>query len=189
MKFKGLLICFLSIVHLNSFAQKRHSEAYEKGIVLLDLHSSLGLYKDRSFVTQRIPVFIGGDYGADKNFSIGAFGGWSQRTFKDAGFPSYDVNYYYYGGRVSAHLTEFLAQKTILKFNPRTVDIYGTLWFGRQVARQITFSGSSFIDPGGVTIFGTYAGVRMYTMYRVGVLVEFGAGPFGIFNVGICAKI
>ncbi len=64
MKFTGLLICFGFLMQTCLFAQKRHSEAYETGIILLDLHSSLGLYKDRSFVTQRIPVFIGGDYGA-----------------------------------------------------------------------------------------------------------------------------
>ncbi|MEX1190150.1 MAG: hypothetical protein WED33_12895 [Bacteroidia bacterium] len=189
MKIIFLFICTIFFVQLPLSAQKKHSEAYEKGIILLDLHSSIGLYKDRSFVTQRIPVFIGGDFGADKLFSIGVYGGWSQRTFKDAMFPAYDVNYYYFGGRISAHLTEFLGKKTILKFNSRTTDVYGTFWLGRQIARQLTFSGNPFIDNGGVTNFGAYAGVRMYTMYRVGILVEFGAGPFGIFNVGICAKI
>lgn len=186
---KGLFILlFVSISSFELLAQRKFFESYEKGIILLDLHSSLGLYRNRNFVTQRIPVFIGADYGLDKNISLGAFGGWSQRTFKDPNFPAYDVNYYYYGGRVSFHLTEFLREKTIIKFNPKYVDIYGTIWFGRQVARQLSFVGSTFIDPGGVSIYGTYAGVRVYTMYSVGVLVEFGAGPFGIFNVGICTK-
>lgn len=186
---KGLVIFLLAwMSFFEANAQRKFLDAYEKGIVLLDLHSSLGLYRNRNFVTQRIPVFIGGDYGVDKNISLGAFGGWSQRTFKDANFPAYDINYYYYGGRMSFHLTEFLREKTVLKFNPKYVDIYGTIWFGRQVSRQLTFVGSSFIDPGGVTIYGAYAGVRVYTMYSVGVLVEFGAGPFGIFNVGICTK-
>jgi hypothetical protein len=173
----------------NATAQRKHTEAFEKGIVLIDAHSSIGLYKNRNFVTQRMPLFAGVDYGVDGSFSAGAFAGWNQRTFKDAKYPAYDVNYYYYGGRFTAHLTEFLAKKTILKFNPRTVDIYTTLWAGRQVAKQVTFSGSGFLDSGAVTIYGFYAGARMYSMYRIGVLVEFGLGPYGLFNVGICTKI
>ena len=183
------LILGVFILAGNVSAQRKHSEAFEKGIVLIDLHSSIGLYKNRNFVTQRMPLFAGVDFGVNNDFSVGAFAGWNQRTFKDAKFPAYDVNYYYYGGRFSAHLTEFLARKTILKFNPRTVDIYATLWAGRQVAKQVTFSGSGFLDSGAVTIYGAFAGVRMYSMYRIGVLVEFGLGPYGLINVGICSKI
>jgi hypothetical protein len=170
-------------------AQRKHSEAFEKGIVLIDLQTSLGLYKDRNFVTQRMPVFAGVNFGVDNSFSVGAFAGWNQRTYKDAKYPAYDVNYYYYGGRFTAHLTEFLSQRSILKFNPRTVDIYATLWAGRQNAKQVTFTGPSFLDSGSATIYGFYGGVRIYTMYRVGVLVEFGAGPYGLLNLGICTKI
>jgi hypothetical protein len=184
----SILVCIL-LLSANAFGQRKHSEAFEKGIILADFHSSIGLYKNRNFVTQRMPIFIGVDYGVDRSFSAGAFAGWNQRTFKDAKYPSYDVNYYYYGGRFSAHLTEFLAERTMLKFNPRTVDIYTTLWAGRQIAKQVTFSGSGFLDSGAVTIYGFYAGVKMYSMYRIGVLVEFGLGPYGLFNVGICTKI
>lgn len=183
------LIIGIFMLAESASAQRKHTEAFEKGIVLIDLHSSIGLYKNRNFVTQRMPLFAGVDYGVNNDFSGGVFAGWNQRTFKDAKYPAYDVNYYYYGGRFTAHLTEFLARKSVLKFNPRTVDIYGTIWAGKQVAKQVTFSGSAFLDSGNVTIYGAYAGVRMYSMYRIGVVVEFGLGPYGLFNVGICAKI
>jgi hypothetical protein len=169
-------------------SQRRVDLAYEKGLFLVDLHTSLGLYKSRDFVTQRIPVFIGADYGADRVFSIGAFGGWSQRTLKDVGFPAYDVNYYYYGGRVSAHLTDFINKNTVINLENTRTDFYVTAWLGRNLARQVTFSGNPFLDSGGATIYGAYLGARIYTMYRLGFMIEAGAGPFGVFNAGICVR-
>ncbi len=169
-------------------AQHKHSEAFEEGIILADFHSSIGMYKNRNFVTQRMPLFLGVDYGVSSVFSAGIFGGWNQRTFKDPKFPAYDVNYYFYGGRFSAHMTEYLRENTVLKFNPRTVDIYATLWGGRQLAKQISFTGGGYLDSGTTSIIGGFVGVRMYSMYRIGVLVEIGAGPYGIINVGICGK-
>lgn len=173
---------------INSSAQRRVDLAYEKGLFLVDFHTSLGLYKSRDFVTQRIPVFIGADYGTDRVFSVGAFGGWSQRTLKDVGSPAYDVNYYYYGGRLSAHLTDFINKKTFFRIENTRTDVYVTAWLGRNLARQVTFSGNTFLESGGATIYGAYLGARIYTMYRLGFLIEAGAGPFGVFNAGICAR-
>lgn len=186
---KILLVTILLITaSVELFSQRRVDLAYEKGLFLVDLHTSMGLYNSRDFVTQRIPAFIGFDYGSDRVFSIGAFGGWSQRTLKDPGFPAYDVNYYYYGGRLAAHLTGFLNKKTFIHLEETRTDVYVSAWLGRNLARQVTFSGNSFIDPGGVTIYGIVLGARVYPMYRVGFMVEVGAGPFGVFNVGICAR-
>jgi hypothetical protein len=36
---------------------------------------------------------------------------------------------------------------------------------------------------------GIYLGVRMYTKFRIGGLLELGKGPFGFMNFGICYKI
>jgi hypothetical protein len=182
------VFAFILLYAAPALAQHKHSEAFEEGIILADFHSSIGMYKNRNFVTQRMPVFLGVDYGVSSVFSAGIFGGWNQRTFKDPKYPAYDVNYYFYGGRFSAHMTEFLRKKTVLKFNPRTVDIYATLWGGRQLAKQITFAGSGYLDSGTTSIIGGFVGVRMYSMYRIGVMVEIGAGPYGIINVGICSK-
>ena len=186
---KCIFLFLFAFSAFQTIAQRRVDLAYEKGLFLFDFHTSLGLYKSRDFVTQRIPVFIGADYGTDRVFSIGAFGGWSQRTLKDVGFPAYDVNYYYYGGRVSAHLTDFINKKTAIHLESTRTDIYVTAWLGRNLARQVTFSGNPFLDSGGATIYGAYLGARIYTMYRLGFMIEAGAGPFGVFNAGICVRL
>lgn len=181
-----LLFCTASSSLL---AQREHSEAFQKGIVLGDLHTSLGLYRNKNFQTSRAPLFAGADYGISNMLGFGIFGGWSQRTYKPPGSLPFDVNYYYYGGRFSLHLTDVLGKNTILRFNTRTVDIYATFWAGRESSKQLTFTGGGSISTGTVNRFGFYAGVRMFTMYRVGILVEAGAGPYGVLNIGICTRI
>lgn len=187
----GLIVIALMLVFaapFKSFAQYKHSEAFEKGITVIDLNTSFGTYRDKAFVTQRMPIFLGAEYGINNDISAGLFGGWNQRTYKTINSFAYDVNYLYYGGRFSLHLTSFLRKKTILKFNPHKVDVYGTIYVGRQVARQQTFSGAGYLDSGATNIFGGYVGAKVYTNYQVGFLVELGAGPYGIMNLGVCYK-
>ena len=45
-----------------------------------------------------------------------------------------------------------------------------------------------YLDSGATNIFGGYVGAKIYTNYQVGFLVELGAGPYGIMNVGVCYK-
>jgi hypothetical protein len=185
---KPLLIIVLLCINLtNTSAQRRHTYAFEKNIVLFDFSTSLGLYKENDFVSKRVPLFVGVDFGVSEQLALGLFGGWSQRTRKPVNFPQYDLNYYYYGARISWHFAEWLNNNTPIKFDRRNVDVYATLWGGRNMSRQINFSGSSFGD-GNSGIVGAYIGARIYTMYRIGVLVELGAGPYGVMNLGVCAK-
>lgn len=185
---KVLLFLLLVCSNLTSInAQRRLTYAFEKNIILFDFSTSLGLYKERDFVSQRIPLFVAADVGVSDQLSFGIYGGWSQRTRKPANFPPYDINYYYYGARLSWHFTKWLSDNTPIKLDRRNVDVYATIWGGRNLARQIIFSGSS-IGNGNVGALGGYIGARIYTMYRIGVLVELGAGPFGVMNLGVCAK-
>lgn len=185
---KVLLFLLLVCTNLTSInAQRRLTYAFEKNIILFDFSTSLGLYKERDFVSQRIPLFVAADVGVSDQLAFGIYGGWSQRTRKPANFPPYDINYYYYGARLSWHFTKWLSDNTPIKLDRRNVDVYATIWGGRNLARQIIFSGSS-IGNGNVGALGGYIGARIYTMYRIGVLVELGAGPFGVMNLGVCAK-
>jgi hypothetical protein len=170
------------------FAQRKHSYAFEKGIVLADFSTSLGLYKERDFVSQRVPLFLGADFGVSEQLGFGAFAGWSQRTRKPANFLPYDINYYYYGARLSWHFAKWLSDNTPIKLDRRTVDVYATLWGGRNLSKQINFTGSIFTGDGNVGAVGAYLGARFYTMYRIGILVEIGAGPYGVMNLGISTK-
>ena len=177
------------VFSLHADAQRFHPTTYEKGIFLVNLNTSVGLYKNKDFVTSRIPIFIGGDYGLTNRISLGVYGGWSQRTRKPINYPSYDINYFYYGAQFSVHLTEWLGENTFLKFSPRTVDIYATVYGGRESSKTIGFSGIGIYGIGNITRFGGYLGVRMYTMYRIGILLEIGPTQYGLINLGICAKI
>ncbi len=171
--------------------QRAFDNAFQKGIILADLHSSLGVYRkaDKNFLSTRLPVFIGADYGLSELISGGVFGGWNQRDFKPAGQPINTVNFYYYGLRFQVHLTEFLGKYTLLKFDPSRVDIYSSLWVGRQSARSLVFTGSGFSNAGNVDLAGFVAGVRIYSLYRVAVIVEAGMGPYGVLNIGIATRI
>jgi len=182
-----LLIIAVICVSDQAFSQlKTHNSAFEKNIIMLDLHTSIGLYKDRNFLTTRAPIFIEADYGVGENIGMGIFAGWNQRTFKDAGQPQFDVNFYYYGAQFSLHATPWLAEHTILKFNQQKVDTYLKIWAGQQHSSVINFGNGLSASK---TILGGMIGARIYTMYNVGFMVEIGPGQYGLINVGLCGRI
>ncbi|MBX7201555.1 MAG: hypothetical protein IT240_07075 [Bacteroidia bacterium] len=184
-----LLISLWGLNHVT--AQREFSNAFQKGIVLLDLHSSLGIYRkaDKNFLSTRLPIFIGAEYGLTNQISAGLFGGWNQRSYKPPGSLIYDVNYYYYGLRFNFHLTELLSNKTALKLEPSRFDLYAGLWAGRQTAKTLTFSGLGFNNSGAVNLAGIHLGARIYTLYRVAVMAEIGLCPYGVLNIGIATRL
>lgn len=185
---------FILLISLAFFAndaaaqRKKFTQSFDEGMLVADLHTSLGLYRSKQFLTSRIPVFAGLEYGVRSNVGIGAFFGWNQRQFKDPGAPAYDVNYYYIGGKASLHLTRWLNKKFMVKFNPHAVDTYLNIWAARQIASQVNFSSSGIDNQGSANLLGGLAGVKLYTNYNVGFLFEAGIGAYGIINVGICGK-
>ena len=191
---KAGLRIFILLISLALFAndavaqRKKFTQSFDEGMLVADLHTSMGLYRSKQFLTSRLPVFAGLEYGVRSDVGLGAFFGWNQRQFKDPGAPAYDVNYYYFGAKVSFHLTRWLNKSFMLKFNPHAVDTYINAWAGRQIASQVTFSSSGIDNQGSVNLIGGLLGVKMYTNYNVGFMVEAGVGPYGIINVGICGK-
>jgi len=184
-----ILFFVLLISNIETNAQrKKYTQSFDQGMLVADMHTSLGLYRSKQFLTSRIPVFAGLEYGVKSNVGIGAFFGWNQRQFKDPGAPAYDVNYYFIGGKASLHLTRWLNKKFMLKFNPNAIDTYLSVWAARQIASQVTFSSSGIDNQGSANLLGGLAGVKMYTNYNVGFMVEAGIGAYGIINVGICGK-
>lgn len=188
LKSLSILVCLLFSFQTSILAQNKHAEAFEEGIVLIDLKTSIGAFRNTNFVSQKTPVFIGADYAINNDFSVGVYGGWYQNSQKDAGTNIVDANYYYYGGRFGLHFSDFIRAKTPLNINPQTVDVYATLWGGLNSRKDKTLVvGTPNLKP--VTDVGIYVGVRMYTKYRVGGVLELGKGPFGFMNIGICYKI
>lgn len=186
---KLVLVALLLLSTAEAFAQrKKFTQAFDKGMFTVDAHTSLGLYRSRQFLSSRMPVFVGADYGVRSDVGIGVLLGWNQRMFKDPGSAPYNVNYYYYGLRLGMHLTKFINQNTPFRLNPNHVDTYVSVFAARQVASQVTFSAGGLENTGSVTLVGGLIGARLYTMNYVGLLIELGAGPYGIVNAGICAK-
>ena len=189
-RFHLLSLLFSLFISFNSatFAQNKHAEAFEEGIVLIDLKTCIGAFRNTNFVSQKMPVFIGADYGINNDFSAGVYGGWYQNSQKEVGTNIIDVNYYYYGGRFGLHFSDFIRAKTPINVNPQTVDVYATLWGGMNSRKDKTLiAGGSSFKP--VSDVGIYLGLRFYTKYRIGGLLELGKGPFGFMNIGICYKI
>jgi hypothetical protein len=192
MKFSlRLTFLFVAITAISlqvSAQRKKYTLSFDEGMFVADLHTSMGLYRSKQFLTSRLPVFAGLEYGVRSDVGIGAFFGWNQRQFKDPGAPAYDVNYYYVGGKASLHLTRWLNKKFMVKFNPHAVDTYINIWAARQIASQVTFSSTGIDNQGSVNLLGGLLGVKMYTNYNVGFMVEAGVGPYGLLNLGICGK-
>jgi hypothetical protein len=187
LSFNLFILLLVSAFPRPGISQRTSGEsAFEKNIILVDLQTGIGWYKERNFLTTRAPLFLGADYGISEVLSLGVFGGWNQRTYKNPQYPQFDVNFYFYGGRCSIHATRWLNEHTILKFNPAKVDAYFSVWAGRQQTNRIFLSGGSLIKTR--SILGAVIGVRMYSMYNVGFLVEIGPGPYGLINLGICGK-
>ena len=132
------LFCCLFISNTAIFAQNRHAEAFEEGIVLIDLKTSIGAFRNTNFVSQKTPVFLGADYAINNDFSAGVYGGWYQNSQKEVGANIVDANYYYYGGRFGLHFSDFIRAKTPINVNPQTVDVYATLWGGMNSSKEIT---------------------------------------------------
>ncbi len=183
-----LALCLLCFAEKAQAQRKKFTQAFDKGMFTVDAHTSLGLYRSRQFLSSRMPVFVGADYGVRSDVGIGVLLGWNQRMFKDPGAPPYNVNYYYYGLRLGLHLTRFINQNTPFRLNPNHIDTYINVFAARQVASQVTFSAGGLDNTGSVTLVGGVLGARFYTMNYVGILLEVGAGPYGIVNAGICAK-
>ncbi len=186
-----LLFLFFALASVSthvSAQRKKYTQSFDEGMFVADLHTSVGLYRSKQFLTSRLPVFAGLEYGIRNDVGLGAFFGWNQRQFKDPGAPAYDVNYYYFGGKVSFHLTRWLNKNFMLKFNPNAIDTYVNAWAGRQIASQVNFSSTGIDNQGSVTLIGGLLGVKMYTNYNVGFMLEAGVGPYGLLNIGICGK-
>lgn len=160
--------------------------AFSKGIILLDLHSSLGIFRDkeRNFISARLPVFAGMDVGFSKWFGMGFYAGWDERDFKKDYSPVYSSDYYYYGLRFHAHFASLFAKIRRMKMDEQRVDIYTSIWGGRQTNFD-AFLGERIKK----TNFGLLLGTRIYPLYKVSVIFEVGVGPYGIINIGIGTKI
>lgn len=183
-----LLLLACSLFTQVNAQRRKYTEAFDKGMFVADIHTSAGLYKSKSFLTSRVPVFAGVEYGVRSDVGIGVFGGWNQREFKDAGAASYDINYYYYGLKLTMHLTRWINKSTMFRLNEHNIDTYISALGARQVASQVTISSAGIENTGSVTVLGGVVGVKMYTRFNIGLMLEAGAGAYGLVNVGICGK-
>jgi hypothetical protein len=184
-----LSLIFLFLIAFDAYSQrKRYTQAFDQGMVVLDLHSSFIRLKSSDAFSQKQPIFFNAELGVRSDVGIGVLGGWSQRQTKDSGKPAATINNYYYGLKLNMHLTRWIKNQMKLHLSDHKQDIYVSVWAGRNT-EEVVDPTSTNIDFGGTTtIFGALAGIKIYSKYNVGFMLEAGFGAYGLLNAGICYK-
>jgi hypothetical protein len=185
----GLFLLLIGAESLNA-QRKFYTQAFDKGMVILDAHTSFLRIKSRETdaFTESQPVFFNAELGVRTDVGIGLLGGWSQRQVKVAGSTSVAINNYYYGLKLNMHLTRWINEQTKLRIDDRKYDMYLSVWAGRNTEEEIDplLGGGNF--GGTTTIYGGLAGLKIYSKYNVGFMAEAGLGAYGLLNAGICYK-
>jgi hypothetical protein len=188
---KGILfsLIILSLFACKAYSQrKRYTQAFDQGMVVLDLHTSFIRLKSSDAFSQKQPIFFNAELGVRSDVGIGVLGGWSQRQTKEAGKQAATINNYYYGLKLNMHLTRWIKNQMKLHLSDHKQDIYVSVWAGRNT-EEVVDPTSTNIDFGGTTtIFGALAGIKVYSKYNLGFVLEAGFGAYGLLNAGICYK-
>jgi len=185
----GLLLSVLLAIELEA-QRKSYTQAFDKGMVVLDVHTSFVRIKSRDteVFTETQPVFFNAEFGVRTDLGLGVLGGWSQRQVKVAGSTSVAINNYYYGLKLNMHLTRWINEQTKLRIDDRKYDMYLSIWAGRNTEEEIDPSLGAPNFGGTTTIYGGVAGIKIYSKYNVGFIAEAGLGAYGLLNAGICYK-
>jgi hypothetical protein len=184
-----LSLIFLFLLAFDAYSQrKRYTQAFDQGMVVLDLHSSFIRLKSSDAFSQKQPIFFNAELGVRSDVGIGVLGGWSQRQTKDSGKPAATINNYYYGLKLNMHLTRWIKNQMKLHLSDHKQDIYVSVWAGRNTEEVVDPTSTSIDFGGTTTIFGALAGIKIYSKYNVGFMLEAGFGAYGLLNAGICYK-
>jgi hypothetical protein len=184
-----LSLIFLFLLAFDAYSQrKRYTQAFDQGMVVLDLHSSFIRLKSSDAFSQKQPIFFNAELGVRSDVGIGILGGWSQRQTKDSGKPAATINNYYYGLKLNMHLTRWIKNQMKLHLSDHKQDIYVSVWAGRNTEEVVDPTSTSIDFGGTTTIFGALAGIKIYSKYNVGFMLEAGFGAYGLLNAGICYK-
>jgi hypothetical protein len=181
------LFAFIANSQRNS-QRKRYTQAFDQGMVVLDLHTSFVRLKSSDAFSQKQPIFFNAELGVRSDVGIGVLGGWSQRQTKESGKPAATINNYYYGLKLNMHLTRWIKNQMKLHLSDHKQDIYVSVWAGRNTEEEVNplQGGGNF--GGTTTIYGALAGVKIYSKYNVGLMLEAGFGAYGLLNAGVCYK-
>jgi hypothetical protein len=184
-----LSLIFLFLLAFDAYSQrKRYTQAFDQGMVVIDLHSSFIRLKSSDAFSQKQPIFFNAELGVRSDVGIGILGGWSQRQTKDSGKPAATINNYYYGLKLNMHLTRWIKNQMKLHLSDHKQDIYVSVWAGRNTEEVVDPTSTSIDFGGTTTIFGALAGIKIYSKYNVGFMLEAGFGAYGLLNAGICYK-
>jgi hypothetical protein len=184
-----LSLILLFLLAFDAYSQrKRYTQAFDQGMVVLDLHSSFIRLKSSDAFSQKQPIFFNAELGVRSDVGIGVLGGWSQRQTKDSGKPAATINNYYYGLKLNMHLTRWIKNQMKLHLSDHKQDIYVSVWAGRNTEEVVDPTSTSIDFGGTTTIFGALAGIKIYSKYNVGFMLEAGFGAYGLLNAGICYK-
>ena len=181
------LLVLVWMLPLLSFAQRKPiAQSFDKGNIVLDLHTSfLQIGREAQFDTRR-PIFLGAEVGVRSDVGLGVFGGWSQADYKIAGTPLTTADFYYYALKLNVHLVRFINKQFKLRINEYQYDIYANAFLGQQVERIRDVSQITNTTSNTAFIKGGMLGLKVYSKKNIGGFAEVGYGAYGNLNLGIC---
>ena len=187
--FCGLLLCF-GIAFQAAAQRKSFTQSFDKGIVVLDAYTSVARIESRSSesLSYKMPVFLSAELGVRSDVGLGVLGGYSQRQVKDANSTLTTLNNYYYGLKLNIHLIRWINDQAKLRISEHKTDVYVGLWAARNTEEQLDLNSPDKVFNGTTTIMGAIAGLKIYSKYNLGLMLEAGFGPYGLLNAGICYK-
>jgi hypothetical protein len=188
-KFIGVVVCVLLTFQLNA-QRKSFTQSFDKGIVVLDAYTSLARLKSRNSdaLSYKMPFFLSAELGVRSDVGLGLLGGWSQRQIKNANATLTTLNNYYYGLKLNIHLIRWINDQAKLRISEHKTDAYVGLWAARNTEEQVELTNPGPVFSGTSTIMGAIAGLKIYSKYNLGLMLEAGFGPYGLINAGICYK-
>jgi hypothetical protein len=181
------LIILIGMLPVLSFAQRKPiAQSFDKGNIVLDLHTSfLQIGREAQFDTRR-PIFLGAEVGVRSDVGVGVFGGWSQADYKNEGMPLLTSDFYYYALKLNVHLVRFINKQFKLRINEYQYDIYANAFLGQQLERIRDVSTIGNTTSNSAFIKGGMLGLRVYTKKNIGGFAELGYGAYGNLNLGVC---
>jgi hypothetical protein len=186
---KQILYALLFIMAAPLFVKAQRkpiAQSFDKGNIVLDIHTSfLQTRREASFDSRR-PLFLGAEVGVRPDVGLGVFGGWSQADYKVAGTPLITSDFYYYALKINVHLVRFINKQFNLRINEHQYDLYANAFIGQQLERIRDVSQIANSSSNTTFIKGGMLGLKVYSKKNIGGFIETGYGAYGNLNLGVC---
>ena len=182
---KKIILLFVTAVLVSVAAHAQSTDAFGKGVSLLNVGVGVGSPFFSSGYTSSLPVnpSLSYEYGISDVISLGAQVSYASAKYESSllGYSySFKESATYFGARASYHLNKPLNI-------PSNFDVYGGASLGYVTASISDNQGFSATASSGLG-FGLFAGGKYYFSKSTGVYAELGYQSLALLNVGVAFK-